>query len=139
LLRITASSQGGIAIVAIRPFSAGSLSVGSRRDGPEALANVGFSLAACTPNPAARPQSSKIGGAQHHRYEFWVGSWGELVAITPPNSACVNRFRGNSANVANQIVRRSRDATFWPVKVSELRVNFSFGPRMKMGGVPNAK
>jgi hypothetical protein len=80
LLRIAASSQGGLAIVAIRPFSAGSLSVGSRRDGPEAFANVGFSLAAATPNPAARPQSSKIGGAQHHRYEFWVGSWGELVA-----------------------------------------------------------
>jgi hypothetical protein len=43
---------------------------------------------------------------------------------------------GNSKNVANQIVRRSRDATFWPVKASELRINFFFGPRMKMGGGP---
>jgi hypothetical protein len=33
LLRIAASSQGGLAIVAICPFSAGSLSVGSRKDG----------------------------------------------------------------------------------------------------------
>src|SRR6202140_1828238 len=47
LLRITASSQGGLAIVAIRPFSAESLSVGSRRGrDPEALANVGFSSSA---------------------------------------------------------------------------------------------
>jgi hypothetical protein len=48
----------------------------------------------------------------------------------------LDRFPGNSANVANQIVRRSRDATFWPVKASELRINFFFGPRMKMGGGP---
>jgi hypothetical protein len=44
LLRIAASSQGGLAIVAIRPFSAESLSVGSRKDGPEALANVAQAL-----------------------------------------------------------------------------------------------
>src|ERR1700732_4167539 len=32
ILRIAASSQGGLAIVAIRPFSTGSLRVGSQRD-----------------------------------------------------------------------------------------------------------
>jgi|HubBroStandDraft_6_1064221.scaffolds.fasta_scaffold2911316_2 hypothetical protein len=46
-------------------------------------------------------------------------------------------FPGNCTNVANQIVRRSVAATFWPVKASELRVNF-LGPKMNMGG-PNAK
>jgi hypothetical protein len=39
----------------------------------------------------------------------------------------LDRFPGNSANVANQIVRRSRDATFWPVKASELGIDFFFG------------
>jgi hypothetical protein len=47
-------------------------------------------------------------------------------------------FRGIVQNVANRIVRRSRDATFWPVKHPELRVNF-FGPRVKMGFLPKAK
>jgi hypothetical protein len=47
-------------------------------------------------------------------FEQAGGGAAKSSTLTPPNPACVDRFQGNSTNVANQIVRRGRDATFRP-------------------------
>ena len=39
-------------------------------------------------------------------------------SVAGQSAMALGRFPGNSTNVANQIVRRSRDATFWQVKAS---------------------
>src|SRR5579863_2524606 len=101
LLRIAASSQGGLAIVAIPLFSVESLSLGPGRTGPASLANVGFSsTAAEATNTAANSDGRQPAPNQGQRVE--------IPAVRPnthrPLQTPQANWRGGSAS----FTRRSR-------------------------------